>query len=198
MLRLWGTEGGYLGNSFCHWKVFLQDKYLREGGRSSTRCTCRWRESQWVEGTRYARPQSEKMQAKHPAFSSGGQIFYIIWLGNEVFANKVSRKAIRVVCKERHNLAFMQCRCQERREARGLLLRSPVKQLQPGLVRCSLNPRATHHCLKNNPFNHYKGVPKIRRSGLLSQQQSPSGPPRCRKSSGNWRREIWFFGTTAW
>ena len=70
-------------------------------------------------------------------------------------------------------------------EARGLLLRSPVEQLQPGSVRCSLNPRVTHYCLKNKPFNHYKGVPKIRRSGLLSQQQSPSGPPRCWKSSGN-------------
>ena len=113
------------------------------------------------------------------------KFLYHLTVGNEVFANKVSRKAIRVVCKERHNLAFMQCHCQERREAKGLLLRSPVKQLQPGLVRCSLNPRATHHCLKNNPFNHYKGVPKIRRSGLLPQQQSPSGPPRCRKSSGN-------------
>ena len=150
-----------------------------------------------MEGTRYARPQSGKMQAKHPAFSSGGESFYIIWLGNEVFANKVSRKAIRVVCKERHNLTFMQWHCQERREARGLLLRSPVKQLQPGSVRCSLNPRVTHYCLKNKPFNHYKGVPKIRRSGLLSQQQSPSGPPRCRKSSGNWPCEILFFETTA-
>ena len=113
------------------------------------------------------------------------KVFILYDWAMKVFANKVTRKAIRVVCKERYNLAFMQCHCQERRKARGLLLRSPVEQLQPGSVRCSLNPRVTHYCLKNKPFNHYKGVPKIRRSGLLSQQQSPSGPPRCWKSSGN-------------
>ena len=73
---------------------------------------------------------------------------------DEVFTNKVSRKAIRVVSKERRKLVFMQCHCQERREARSLLLRAPVEQLWPGLVRCSLNPRATHDCHKNKPSNH--------------------------------------------
>ena len=39
--------------------------------------------------------------------------------------------------------------------------------------------------IQNKPSNHYNGVPKIRRSGLLSQQQSLNGPSRCRKSSGS-------------
>ena len=119
-----------------------------------------------------------------------GRSFYIIWLGNEVFANKVSRKVIGVVCKERHKLAHTQCPCQERWEARSLLLRLSVEQLWPELVRYSLNPRTTHDCDKNRPSNHYKGAPKIRQSGLSSQQQSLSDLPRCRKSSGNWRCDI--------
>ena len=144
-------------------------------------------------------PTIRKMQAKCLAFSSGGRSFYIIWLGNEVFANKVSRKTIRIVWKERHKLAYMHCHCQDRREAWSLLLRSPVQQLWPQntrLVHCSLNPRATHDCHKNKPSNHHNGVPKIRRSGFLSQQQSLWGPSRCRKSSGSWHCEIKFFGTT--
>ena len=58
------------------------------------------------------------------------------------FGNKVSREANKVVCKERHKLAYLQCHFQDR------LLRSPVEQLWPGLVRCSLVLRATHECHK--------------------------------------------------
>ena len=42
---------------------------------------------------------------------------------------EIKQKANRVVCKERHKLAYLQCHFQERREARSLLLRSPVEQL---------------------------------------------------------------------
>ena len=51
-----------------------------------------------------------------------------------------------MVCKERHKLAHTQCPCQERWEARSLLLRLSVEQLWPELVRYSLNPRTTHDC----------------------------------------------------
>ena len=145
-------------------------------------------------------PTIRKMQAKCLAFSSGGRSFYIIWLGNEVFANKVSRKAIRILWKERHKLAYM------------LVIVKIGGKLEVSSYAHLLNScgHTTHDwfavlsilgqhmtVIQNKPSNHYNGVPKIRRSGLLSQQQSLNGPSRCRKSSGSWRCEMKFFGTTA-
>ena len=116
------------------------------------------------------------------------------------FVNKVSRKAIRIVWKERHKLAYM------------LVIVKIGGKLEVSSYAHLLNScgHTTHDwfavlsilgqhmtVIQNKPSNHYNGVPKIRRSGLLSQQQSLNGPSRCRKSSGSWRCEIKFFGTTA-
>ena len=57
------------------------------------------------------------------------KVFYNIRLANEVFANQVSRKAVGVVCEKRYEMAHIQCRCQERREARSLFLCLAVQQL---------------------------------------------------------------------
>ena len=78
---------------------------------------------EWMARIMRARDE-EKCKQSIPHSFLEDKVFILSDWAMKFFANKVSRKEIRVVSKERH----MQCHCQERRGARILLLRSPVEQ----------------------------------------------------------------------